>query len=215
MTTGFRARVLVAEDEEFTLNLLREVLEGANFQVEAVKSVAEAIERVASFDPHAVVTDLNFGVAGPSGADLLQFIEKEHPWVGKVVLTSHASPALAIPNGVAIPEGVTYLVKSELGAISDLVGAVEDSISHSSTHHARPEMENDRIVISSTQGEILLLLAEGYTNAAIARKRGTSLRATETLVQRTFASLGIKSDEDFNPRVLAVRMWQQGQVVVK
>jgi len=215
MTTGFRARVLVAEDEEFTLNLLREVLEGANFQVEAVKSVAEAIERVASFDPHAVVTDLNFGVAGPSGADLLQFIEKEHPWVGKVVLTSHASPALAIPNGVAIPEGVTYLVKSELGAISDLVGAVEDSISNSSTHHARPEMENDRIVISSTQGEILLLLAEGYTNAAIARKRGTSLRATETLVQRTFASLGIKSDEDFNPRVLAVRMWQQGKVVVK
>ena len=215
MTTGFRARVLVSEDEEFTLNLLREVLEGANFQVEAVKSVAEAIERVASFDPHAVVTDLNFGVAGPSGADLLQFIEKEHPWVGKVVLTSHASPALAIPNGVAIPEGVTYLVKSELGAISDLVGAVEDSISHSSTHHARPEMENDRIVISSTQGEILLLLAEGYTNAAIARKRGTSLRATETLVQRTFASLGIKSDEDFNPRVLAVRMWQQGKVVVK
>ncbi len=215
MTTGFRARVLVAEDEEFTLNLLREVLEGANFQVEAVKSVAEAIERVASFDPHAVVTDLNFGVAGPSGADLLQFIEKEHPWVGKVVLTSHASPTLAIPNGVAIPEGVTYLVKSELGAISDLVGAVEDSISHSATHHARPEMENDRIVISSTQGEILLLLAEGYTNAAIARKRGTSLRATETLVQRTFASLGIKSDEDFNPRVLAVRMWQQGKVVVK
>ena len=215
MTTGFRARVLVAEDEEFTLNLLCEVLEGANFQVEAVKSVAEAIERVASFDPHAVVTDLNFGVAGPSGADLLQFIEKEHPWVGKVVLTSHASPALAIPNGVAIPEGVTYLVKSELGAISDLVGAVEDSISHSATHHARPEMENDRIVISSTQGEILLLLAEGYTNAAIARKRGTSLRATETLVQRTFASLGIKSDEDFNPRVLAVRMWQQGKVVVK
>ena len=215
MTTGFRARVLVAEDEEFTLNLLREVLEGANFQVEAVKSVAEAIERVASFDPHAVVTDLNFGVAGPSGADLLQFIEREHPWVGKVVLTSHASPALAIPNGIAIPEGVTYLVKSELGAISDLVGAVEDSISHSSTHHARPEMENDRIVISSTQGEILLLLAEGYTNAAIARKRGTSLRATETLVQRTFASLGIKSDEDFNPRVLAVRMWQQGKVVVK
>ena len=215
MTTGFRARILVAEDEEFTLNLLREVLEGANFQVEAVKSVAEAIERIASFDPHAVVTDLNFGVAGPSGADLLQFIEKEHPWVGKVVLTSHASPALAIPNGVAIPEGVTYLVKSELGAISDLVGAVEDSISHSATHHARPEMENDRIVISSTQGEILLLLAEGYTNAAIARKRGTSLRATETLVQRTFASLGIKSDEDFNPRVLAVRMWQQGKVVVK
>ncbi len=215
MTTGFRARVLVAEDEEFTLNLLREVLEGANFQVETVTNVADAISRMDSFDPHAVITDLNFGVSGPSGADLLQFIEQGHPWVGKVVLTSHASPKLAIPNGVQIPEGVTYLVKSELGSISELVTAVEDSISKSNVVTAKPVVENDRIVISSTQGEILLLLAEGYTNSAIARKRGTSLRATETLIQRTFASLGLKSDEDFNPRILAVRMWQQGKVVVK
>jgi DNA-binding NarL/FixJ family response regulator len=59
------------------------------------------------------------------------------------------------------------------------------------------------------------MLSEGYTNSAIAKKRGTSLRAAETLVQRTFASMGIKNDEDFNPRVLAVRMWQQGKVVVK
>ncbi len=215
MNTAFRARVLVAEDEEFTLNLLREVLAGANFQVEAVTNVADAIARIDSFDPHAVITDLNFGVSGPSGADLLQFIEKDHPWVGKVVLTSHASPTLAIPNGVQIPEGVTYLVKSELGSISELVTAVEDSISKSNVVTAKPLVENDRIVISSTQGEILLLLAEGYTNSAIARQRGTSLRATETLIQRTFASLGLKSDEDFNPRILAVRMWQQGKVVVK
>ena len=215
MANGFRARVLVAEDEEFTLNLLREVLEGANFEVEAVTSVSEAIAQVGSFDPHAVITDLNFGMSGPSGADLLSYIEKEHPWIGKVVLTSHASPALAIPNGLELPADVTYLVKSELGAISDLVTAVEESISHSSKSGHRPVMENDRIVISATQGEILLLLAEGFTNAAIARKRGTSLRVAETLVQRTFASLGIKNDEDFNPRVLAVRMWQQGKVVIK
>ena len=215
MVDGFRSRVLVVEDEEFTLNLLREVLEGANFQVEAVTNVADAIARMESFDPHAVITDLNFRVSGPSGADLLQFVEQEHPWVGKVVLTSYASPKLAIPNGVQIPEGVSYLVKSELGSISDLVTAVEDSISKLNVVAAKPVVKNDRIVISSSQGEILLLLAEGYTNSAIARKRGTSLRATETLIQRTFASLGLKADEDFNPRILAVRMWQQGKVVVK
>ena len=215
MSTGFRARVLVAEDEEFTLNLLREVLQGANFQVEAVKSVAEAIERIQDFDPHAVITDLNFGSAGPTGVDLLQHIENLYPWVGKVVLTSHASPALAVPNGAHIPVGTTYLVKSDLGSISELVKAVEDSISNLSDDSSTPVIDNNRIVISATQGEILYLLAEGYTNAAIARKRGTSVRAAETLIQRTFASLGIKSDEDFNPRILAVRMWQQGKVVVK
>jgi DNA-binding NarL/FixJ family response regulator len=215
VTKAFAARVIIAEDEEFTLNLLREVLEGANFQIEAVGNVADAIAKVNSFDPHVVITDLNFGVSAPSGADLLQFIEKNHPWIGKVVLTSHASPNLAVPSGVVIPDGVTYLVKSEMGSISELIAAVESSISKSNIGVSKPVLENDRIVISSTQSEILLMLAEGYTNSAIARKRGTSLRAAETLIQRTFASLGIKSDEDFNPRVLAVRLWQQGKVVVK
>jgi DNA-binding NarL/FixJ family response regulator len=215
VNTTFKARVLIAEDEEFTLNLLRDVLEGANYQVEAVTSVADAIAKVGEFDPHAIITDLNFGAKGPTGADLLQFIEQDHPWIGKVVLTSHASPALAIPNGVQIPEDVTYLVKSELGSISELIESVEKSISQTAEPVERPVIDNDRIVVSATQGEILLLLAEGYTNAAIARKRGTSLRAAETLIQRTFSSLGIKSDEDFNPRILAVRMWQQGKVVIK
>ena len=215
MTKSFATRVLIAEDEEFTLNLLRDVLEGANFQVESVQNVAEAIAKIGSFDPHAVITDLNFGLSAPSGADLLQFIEKDHPWIGKVVLTSHASPNLAIPSGVQIPDGVTYLVKSELGSISELIAAVEGSITKSNLGSSKPVLENDRIVISSAQSEILLLLAEGYTNSAIARKRGTSLRAAETLIQRTFASLGIPANEDFNPRILAVRIWQQGKVVVK
>ena len=215
MTKSFATRVLIAEDEEFTLNLLRDVLEGANFQVESVQNVADAIAKISSFDPHAVITDLNFGVSAPSGADLLQFIEKDHPWIGKVVLTSHASPNLAIPSGVQIPDGVTYLVKSEMGSISELIAAVEGSITKSNLGSSKPVLENDRIVISSTQSEILLLLAEGYTNSAIARKRGTSLRAAETLIQRTFASLGLQANEDFNPRILAVRMWQQGKVVVK
>jgi DNA-binding NarL/FixJ family response regulator len=215
VTSSFKARVLIAEDEEFTLNLLRDVLDGANYQVEAVTNVSDAIAKVGEFDPHAIITDLNFGAKGPTGADLLQFVEKNHPWIGKVVLTSHASPALAIPNDVQIPSDVTYLVKSELGSISELIEAVERSISQTEEPIERPVLENDRIVVSATQGEILLLLAEGYTNAAIARQRGTSLRAAETLIQRTFLSLGIKSDEDFNPRILAVRMWQQGKVVVK
>ncbi len=215
MTTSFKARILIAEDEEFTLNLLRDVLEGAEFQVEIATRVSEAIERIDSFDPHAVVTDLNFGLNQPSGADLLHYLEENHPWIGKVVLTSHASPVLAIPNGRSIPSSVTYLVKSELGSIAELITAVEDSISHTSNPPVQPTVEDDRIVISAVQGEILRLLSEGYTNAAIARHRGTSLRAAETLLQRTFASLGIKSGEDFNPRILAVRMWQQGKVTIK
>ena len=72
LTTSFKARILITEDGEFTLNLLREVLTSANFQVEAVTNEADAIAKISSFDPHAVITDLNFGITGPSGSDLLQ-----------------------------------------------------------------------------------------------------------------------------------------------
>ena len=215
MAAEFHRRVLIAEDEEFTLNLLSELLNAADFEVMAVATVSEAISQIESFDPHAVITDLNFGVTGPSGADLLDYLDKNHPWIGKVILTSHASPNLAVPGGMQLPDDVTYLVKSELKSISSLITAVQESISKSSTPAPARVDDGGRIVVSHAQGEILLLIAEGLTNAAIARKRGTSLRATETLVQRTFAVLGLKNDEDFNPRVLAVRMWQHGKVVVK
>jgi DNA-binding NarL/FixJ family response regulator len=208
MTTAFRTRVLVAEDEEFTLNLLREILSDANFEVIAVNSVAKAIEAIEGFDPHAVIT--------PSGADLLNFLDAERPWIGKVILTSHASANLALPRGTELPANVIYLVKSELQSISALGNAVQDSIAQINANVVRPTpAESNRIAISETQGEILRLLAEGYTNAAIAVRRGTSLRATEALVQRTFSTLGLKNDEDFNPRVLAVRMWQEDKVVIR
>ncbi len=215
MSGSLKYRIVIVEDEDFTLNLLRDLLEGAEFMVEVARNISVGIEKVKTFDPHAVVTDLNFGMNEPSGADFLEYVEKFYPWIGKVVLTSHASPNLAIPNGLQLPNGVTYLVKSELKSISDLITAVQGSIMKSNFGSSKPVLENDRIVISSTQSEILLLLAEGYTNSAIARKRGTSLRAAETLIQRTFASLGLEANEDFNPRILAVRMWQQGKVVVK
>lgn len=215
MSNSFHTRVLIAEDEEFTLNLLSEVLTAADFEVSAVQNVADAIATIETFDPHAVITDLNFGVSGPSGADLLAYIDSNHPWIGKIVLTSHSSPALAVPGGITLPEDVTYMVKSELKSISILITAVKDSITKSNTIKLTPSEDGERIIISQAQGEILLLISEGLTNAAIAKKRGTSLRATETLVQRTFAILGLKNDEDFNPRVLAVRMWQQGRVIIR
>jgi DNA-binding NarL/FixJ family response regulator len=215
MSAAFRTRVLVAEDEEFTLNLLREILSDANFEVIAVNTIAGAIEAIEEFDPHAVVTDLNFGINAPNGADLLNFLDEQRPWIGKVILTSHASANLALPRGTELPKSVIYLVKSELETIAALSSAVHNSIAQMNDNFPRKVTESDRIIISESQGEILRMLAQGLTNAAISSQLGTSLRATESLVQRTFLALGIKNQEEFNPRILAVRMWQEDKVVIR
>ena len=215
MSAAFRTRVLVAEDEAFTLNLLREILSDANFEVVAVNTIAQAIEAIEDFNPHAVVTDLNFGINAPNGADLLNFLDAERPWIGKVILTSHASANLALPRGTELPKSVIYLVKSELETIAALSNAVQDSIAQINDKNPRVNPSSDRIAISEAQAEILRMLAEGYTNAAMATQLGTSLRATEALVQRTFLALGLKTHEDFNSRILAVRMWHEDKVVIR
>ena len=83
MAKEFQVRVLVAEDEPFTLALVSEVLAAANFEVSAVATVTEAISTLEVFSLNVVVTDLNFGPGAPTGADLLAHIDEHYPWIGK------------------------------------------------------------------------------------------------------------------------------------
>ena len=212
---GRRLRVLVVENDPFTLALVSEALGANDFSVNGVATVPDAISIIESFSPHVVVTDLNFGHGAPTGADLLAHVDEHHPWIGKVVLTSHGSASLALPMGNQLTGDVTYLVKTQVSSVSELVSAVNESITGKSEATVPEKNAGEQIRISKAQGEILLLIAEGYTNSAIAKKRGATVRSTEALVQRTFTALGLGNDADFNPRTRAVRMWQQGKIVVK
>jgi DNA-binding NarL/FixJ family response regulator len=215
MTENFQFKVLVVEDEEFTRTMISQYLSTVGMSVEAVGSVKEALKVIDAFDPNVVMTDLDLG-PGPDGADLLTRVDQDRPWVGLVVLSSHASPTLAIPTGNRIPDRAIYMVKSNLRDTSELVEAIENSIKTIPTATTVADLKNKtRLVISPAQGEILRLMAEGLSNAAIANRRGVTLRAAESLVQRTISALGIQPNPDTNPRVLAVRLWQQGRVTIK
>ena len=69
--------------------------------------------------------------------------------------------------------------------------------------------------MTPSQAEIILLMAQGLSNAGIAERRNTSVRAAEAIVQRTIASLGIEADGMINPRVMAINLWLQGKIVVR
>lgn len=207
-------RVLLVEDDDFTRNVVREMLVASGIEVHNVASVAQAIESLDNFDPHVVLTDLDLG-HGPDGADLLTKISEERPWIGMVIMTAHASPELAINDASRIPEHAGYIVKSELHSIQNLITLIEESIVMPGNFKGKEVGSDEKITITSTQAEILRMIADGLSNASIAETRRISLRAAEALVQRTFAALGVNGDPSINPRVVAVRMWQQGKVVVK
>lgn len=213
MTTASKTiRVLLVEDDDFTRNVVREMLDASGIEVLPLASVAAAIDSLDSFDPNVVLTDLDLG-HGPDGADLLSKIAEERPWIGMVIMTAHASPELAINDASRIPEQAGYIVKSELNSIQKLIDLIEESIVMPGDFSARDS--DQKITITSTQAEILRMIADGLSNASIAETRGITLRAAEALVQRTFAALGVNGDPSINPRVVAVRLWQQGKVVVK
>jgi DNA-binding NarL/FixJ family response regulator len=207
-------RVLLVEDEEFTRNMVSEMLTTSGVTVASVDSVAKAISTIDSFDPHVVLTDLDLG-NGPDGADLLLKVFKERPWTGMVIMTAHASPELAINDASRIPHPAVYIVKSEIKSISNLLLAIEESIEKTGKFQQSSAPSGEKITITVSQAEILHMLADGLSNASIAKERGITLRAAEALIQRTFIALGVNSDPNVNPRVVAVRMWQQGKVAVK
>lgn len=205
-------RVVVADDDAFTVSLVAGGLEAHGFAVTTATSVDAALELVADTDPHALVTDLNFGTEA-SGADLLDRVTQDYPWIGLVVLTSHRSPELAVPNPQLIPSSVVYLVKSQLAGVEDLAAAVHRAISGQPDE--RLESADDVPTVTAAQAEVLRMLAAGASTRALAEHRGTTVRAVETMLTRLFTALGLDTGENANPRVAAVTMWQRGGIRVR
>ncbi len=207
-------KVLLVEDEDFARAMVGEMLNSSGITAISAKSVAQALAQIDDFDPHVVLTDLDLG-NGPDGADLLAKVYHERPWTGLVIMTAHASPELAIKDPSRIPAPTVYVVKSEITSMDKLLACITESIEKTGHFQVNPVQVSDKITITAAQAEILRMIADGLSNSAIAKKHEISLRAAEGLIQRTFQALGVNGDAEMNPRVIAVRMWQQGKVAVK
>jgi DNA-binding NarL/FixJ family response regulator len=142
-------------------------------------------------------------------------VSKHHPWIGKVILTAHSSPEIALGGSNRLPEDVTFLIKS-LVSSQMIYEAIVNSVEASrAPQNMSTETQDGTFVVSKSQGELLRMMAEGLSNMAIAEKREITLTATKSVIHRLFASLGLDSDSNINQRVMAVKLWQQGKVRIK
>ncbi len=196
--------VLVVEDEKLTRSLIVEMLESAGFHVRGCASAAEALRECRYFDPDAVVTDIDLG-AGPSGLDLVETLARTAPHVSVLVLSNY--PILR-QHPVHKERKLAYLDKRHVDGSRELVAALEAVLrDDKAVVQASGEADAALARLSAPQLETLRLMAEGYSNAEIAARRGISKRANESLIRRMIATLGIVPDERMNPRVQAVRLY--------
>jgi DNA-binding NarL/FixJ family response regulator len=198
--------VLVVDDSDFARTLISGALRDAGLDVVAVVATAsEAMSAAKVHLPEAAVLDLNLGV-GPNGIDLAQALRRAVPSIGIVILTTYEDPRLLPIDTDSLPLGSVYLVKDSLADIRVLVDAVASSVSDAHRQRITDPPLSDRL--TDAQADTLRMVAEGLSNAEIARQRGISERTVENTIGRIALRFGIQQSPDTNLRVKLVRVFQ-------
>ncbi len=207
-------KVLIVEDELFTQKLICEIITNLGHRCEAASSVNEALSQVKAFSPELIITDLDLG-PGPTGIDLINKMDKEFPEVKLAVLTAHTSPNLVDIRFKGLPSRVQYIVKADLHASNSFENILKNAFEQRMTNTVSKVKPVDAIYLSNTQAELLKLIAQGLSNQAIADQRGTTLRAVEALINRTYQALKLNENDSMNLRVEAVKLWKSSKIHVK
>lgn len=203
-------RVLVVEDDGFTRLAIASALRMAGFEVLAAESAREAVAKGKDFAPKAALLDLHLG-AGPSGLDLARQLRREDPKVGLVFLTSFSSPRL-LSSKAELPKGALYLTKSSVQSPQVLVESLKNSVE---SPNDQASFNSKLAKLTDLQIETLRLVAAGYSNSEIAKRRFVTEQTVEKTIARASKVLGLGANQEQNQRVRIARLFleETGQSV--
>ncbi len=160
----------------------------------------------AAVDPDVLVTDIDLGTR-PNGVELAHVVKSLSPGCAIVFLTNYPSEAPLSE----LPAGSTFVNKASLDSVDGLISAVNSTLVELAVT-VTPPLQSDAAKIGTltrVQLDILRMIAEGWSNAEIAKQRGSSMRAVEKAVSRTFEALGLNRRPSVNPRVAAATLYSR------
>ncbi len=206
-------QVVLAEDEV----LLREGLVGLltrfGFSVAAAVGSAPALlEAVAQHGPDLVVTDIRMPPNHrDDGLRAAVALRAERPHLAVVVLSQYvqaeyASALLHSGDG----QRVGYLLKDRVADVAEFaetlrrVVAGGTAIDPDVVRHLLHRPRDPLAALSARESEVLMLVAEGHSNAAIAALLHVTEAAIGKHVGNILAKLDLPPSDDTNRRVLAV-----------
>jgi DNA-binding NarL/FixJ family response regulator len=179
-TTGLR--VVLAEDDVLLREGLASLLERSGFEIVGQAGDAtRLLALVAEQTPELVVVDIRMPPThSTEGLDAARQIRQEHPETGILVLSAHVEVEHAMEL-LAGGQGIGYLLKSRVTDVEEFIdtlqrvargGSVVDPALVAELVTAR-RRDDPLDALSAREHEVLALMAEGRSNAGIARRRGS------------------------------------------
>jgi DNA-binding NarL/FixJ family response regulator len=206
-------RIVIAEDTVLLREGLAGLLEDAGHEVVARVGDAEALLAVVSeHEPDLAVVDVRMPPDyEDEGMRAAAAIRQAHPETAVLVLSQHVETRHALEL-VGSGGGFGYLLKDRVLDVDDFLDAARRVSEGGSALDPEvvamlisPKRQEDTLgELTPREHEVLALIAEGRTNAAIAKRLWLTERTVETHVRSILGKLGLPVSGDDHRRVLAV-----------
>jgi DNA-binding NarL/FixJ family response regulator len=206
-------RILVADDSYLAREGIARILaDEEGFDIVGECGDLESLRRaVDEHTPDVVLADVRMPPTGTDeGIQIASELRASRPEIGVLVLSQIADVEYATELFKEGPDGRGYIVKDRLRHREELTHAIREIAAGSSYVDSEivatvlaPRTTHRLDVLTAREFEILGLIAEGRSNAAIAVATNLSKRGVERHVNTIFAKLGLTEAGDANRRVMA------------
>ncbi|MDP4506949.1 response regulator transcription factor [Nonomuraea turcica] len=213
-------RVVLADDDVLLREGLASLLQRSGLDVVGQAGDAEQLlALVRDAQPELVIVDIRMPPTNTiEGLQAAAQIRTQHPEVAILVLSAHAEAEHAMQL-LASGGGIGYLLKSRVTDVEEFVDTVRRIAKGASV--VDPALVRELVsarhrddpleVLSDREREVLSLMAEGRSNAGIARQLWVTEGTVEKHVRSILTKLSLAETSDDHRRVLAVLTFLQAR----
>lgn len=207
-------KVVIAEDSVILRDGLAQLLIDRGYEVPAMVGDAEAlVAAVDEYAPDVAIIDVRMPPSfTDEGLVAAVHLRRRHPDVGVLVFSQWVETRYAAELLSGSTSGVGYLLKDRVADVGEFVDALVRVAAGGTA--LDPEVVAQWVgssakrstldALTAREREVLDLMAQGLTNAALAASLHVSERAIEKHVGNIFGKLGLPPSDTNHRRVMAV-----------